>query len=267
MAFLYLVRHGQAGERMLTGDGRQDAYGVERAYDVLSDRGHRQAAATGRSLARRQSPGATVPVLCGPLHRQRDTAAHVAEELGASAVPVAPVVPVVDEAWREFDTDAVVAPWLAAHPEVAERMRQAEAAGRTAAVGDRRALAALTGTMLEDAMAWWVDRPDFADFRTRVLGGLGTAARAAREDGTVVVVTSAGVIALCVVETCGLPVQAWPGIAGRLFTASVSLFRVGEDDGDTGTDGRHGVELLSFNEHAHLDEPGPDGRRPLRRFS
>ncbi|MEY8565764.1 histidine phosphatase family protein [Corynebacteriaceae bacterium 7-707] len=252
MAFLYLVRHGQAGERVLTGDGRDDSYGVERAYDVLSDRGHRQAAATGRSLSRRRAPGATVPVICGPLRRQRDTAAHVAGELGSPA-------PVVREQWREFDTDSVVAPWLAANPTVAEEMRRAAESGD----GGRRELAALTGTMLENAMAWWVGRPDFADFRTRVLDGLGEAADRARDDGTAVVVTSAGVIALSVVETSGLPVQAWPTVAGRLFTASVSLFRVRDGQGS----GHAGVELLSFNEHAHLDEPGADGGRPLRRFS
>ena len=251
MAFLYLVRHGQAGERILTGDGQSDSFGVERSYDVLSDRGHRQAAATGRSLACRKAPGTSVPVISGPLNRQKDTAAHVAEELGSEP-------PTVDEAWREFDTDTVVAPWLAANPEVAERMQRLVDASSDE---NRRALSRLTGSMLEDAMAWWIDQPDFPEFRSRVLGGLAAAADTARAEGTAVAVTSAGVIALCVVESSGVPVNRWPTIAGRLFTASVSLLRVREGDG------RHGVELLSFNEHAHLDEPDADGRRPLRRFS
>lgn len=251
MAFLYLVRHGQAGERMLTGDGQDDSFGVERTYDVLSDRGHRQAAATGQALARRKALGATVPVISGPLNRQKDTALHVAEELGSPT-------PAVEEALREFDTDSVVAPWLEANPGVAERMRHAAEA--TTDEG-RRALTKLTGTMLEDAMAWWIDQPDFAVFRNEALRGLEVAADRAREEGTAVAVTSAGVIALCVVESSGVPVHRWPTIAGRLFTASVSLLRVHEGDGD------HGVELLSFNEHAHLDEPDADGRRPLRRFS
>lgn len=255
MAFLYLVRHGQAGERILTGDGRSDSFGVERSYDVLSDRGHRQAAATGRSLARRKAPRASVPVLSGPLSRQQDTAAHVAEELGSEP-------PVVDEAWREFDTDSVVGPWLAANPDVAERMQRLVDAPSDE---NRRALSRLTGSMLEDAMAWWVDQPDFPEFRAQVLGGLDAAADIARAEGTAVTVTSAGVIALCVVESSGVPVQRWPTIAGRLFTASVSLFRVRDRSGRQ--DGHHGVELLSFNEHAHLDEPDADGRRPLRRFS
>lgn len=262
MAFLYLVRHGQAGDRVLTGGaggtggtGGAGAHAIEQAYDVLSERGHRQAAATARSLARRRTPGSTVPVISGPLHRQQDTAAHIADELHSPT-------PRVDEAWREFDTDAVVGPWLAQNPGTVAEMREASAAAEES-TGGRRALARITGTMLEDAMAWWVSGPghrdvgEFSDFRAGVLQGVDSAGDLARDSGSAVVVTSAGVIALCAVESLGLPPERWPAMASRILTASVSLFRLGGD----------GLDLLSLNEHAHLDEPDTDSGRPLRRFS
>jgi broad specificity phosphatase PhoE len=253
MAFLYLVRHGQAGDRVLTGSAAE-SHAIERNYDVLSERGHLQAAATADSLARRQAPGSTVPVISGPLNRQRDTAGHIADALQSAA-------PTVDENWREFNTDAVVSPWLAQNPATVASMQDATAeAGRSD--DGRRALGALTGSLLEDAMGWWVTRPEFDEFRSTVLRAVASASETARGSGSTVVVTSAGVIALCAVESFGLGLDHWPSLAGRILTASVSLFRV--SGADSGVDG---LDVLSFNEHAHLDEPDAAGHRPLRRFS
>jgi broad specificity phosphatase PhoE len=87
MPAIYLLRHGQASF------GAAD-------YDVLSDRGHRQADVLGVELAGR---GLTVgPVLAGSLRRQRHTAQRA---LAAAGIPREAVG---DPRWDEYDHTAVI---------------------------------------------------------------------------------------------------------------------------------------------------------------
>ena len=82
MPSILLVRHGQASF------GGPD-------YAVLSDTGHRQAAAVADELRAR---GVRVGrLVCGGLARQRDTAAPLAEWLGVDAE--------VDPRWDEYSTE------------------------------------------------------------------------------------------------------------------------------------------------------------------
>jgi broad specificity phosphatase PhoE len=265
VAVIYLVRHGQAGAGM-GGVGAFDDGNVERSYDGLTPRGRRQAAVVARALAARlgrAGDGAgdgTVPttVFCGPLHRQHDTAAAVASELGAGA-------PVTDPAWKEFDSDTVVVPWMRRHPESARRLQRIMRDIRGSDGGSvdpalaGEAESAVRG-VLDGALGEWVDGPGFQEFRGTVLGGLARAADSARNsrrngaDGAVVVATSAGVIATCTAAVSGLPRQAVPALVGRVFNASVTALRVSEGAGRHGAGGA-GVDLVSFNEYAHLDRP------------
>ncbi|MGN0096135.1 MAG: histidine phosphatase family protein [Corynebacterium sp.] len=266
MALIYLVRHGQAGAGM----GAYDDGNVEKSYDGLTERGRRQADVVARSLAERLGDdgddgddgdgggaGARAPrVFCGPLHRQHDTAAAVSSALfpdrsGADADPA------TDPAWKEFDSDAVVVPWMKRNTETARRLQQVMQDVRHGS-GDVAEAESAVREVLDGALGEWIDSAGFQEFRETVLGGLGRATAAAREDGAAVVATSAGVIATCTAAVSGLPRQAVPSLVGRIFNASVTVLRVADEAGRH-RGGSAGVDLLSFNEYAHLDRPDARG--------
>lgn len=259
MALIYLVRHGQAGAGM----GAYDDGNVEKSYDGLTERGRRQADLVARSLAERLgcdggdgggTDARTPRVFCGPLYRQHDTAAAVSSALfpGRSATD-----PATDPAWKEFDSDAVVVPWMKRNTETARRLRQVMQDVRHGS-GDVAEAESAVQEVLDGALGEWIDSAGFQEFRETVLGGLGRATAAAREDGAAVVATSAGVIATCTAAVSGLPRQAVPSLVGRIFNASVTVLRVADEAGRH-RGGSAGVDLLSFNEYAHLDRPDARG--------
>lgn len=258
MGVIYLVRHGQAGAGM-GGVGSLDDGAVEKHYDGLTARGRRQAEVVARSLVERIGrPGeaAAPTVFCGPLHRQHDTALAVASALGAGA-------PVSDPAWKEFDSDTVVVPWLRRNPGTARRLQGVMQDARRGAAGAAGAevgagVESVVGEVLDGALGEWVEGTGFREFRETVLGGLDRATAAARSDGAVVVATSAGVVATCIAAVSGLPHQTVPSLVGKVFNASVTVLRVADDAGHH-RGGGAGVDLLSFNEHAHLDRADARG--------
>ena len=141
-------------------------------YDVLSPLGEQQAAALGACLA-----GVPVEaVVHGAMRRQRETAEPLVEAAGWAATPS------VDERWDEMDHQGV----LDAHPpefdgEPDERQFQAWFEKATARW--------LSGDHDRDYSEPW------AAFRDRVLAGF-----EAFGDGTSVVVTSGGPIAVVVAQ-------------------------------------------------------------------
>lgn len=262
MALIYLVRHGQAGAGM----GAYDDGNVEKSYDGLTERGRRQADVVARSLAERLggdgdgggTDARTPRVFCGPLHRQHDTAAAVSSALFPDRSTADPAAgPATDPAWKEFDSDAVVVPWMKRNTETARRLRQVMQDVRHGS-GDVAEAESAVREVLDGALGEWIDSAGFQEFRETVLGGLGRATVAAREDGAAVVATSAGVIATCTAAVSGLPRQAVPSLVGRIFNASVTVLRVADEAGRH-RGGSAGVDLLSFNEYAHLDRPDARG--------
>lgn len=298
MGVIYLVRHGKA----LDGLPSRERGRMEDSYDHLSDLGHQQATATGRALRQRLTPTSqderglayeggdrphavstghdaseTAPVvIAGPLRRQQDTAKRIAEEIGSAEVRT-------DRSWLEFDSDDVVAPYLERHRERAEQLLDLEPAAC-----DR-----LLGKLIGEALDEWVHTSGFEDFRAEVRAGLARAQEQAEAaGGCAIVVTSGGPIALAAVDSLGLPKEVWPRFAGRVLTASVTVLSYSDRGAGAGAVCGAGVDavrddqsvgrgseasdlsaptlnmptLLSFNEHAHLDIPDADGKRPLRRF-
>ncbi|MDN5683127.1 histidine phosphatase family protein [Corynebacterium glyciniphilum] len=267
MALIYLVRHGQAGAGM----GAYDDGNVEKSYDGLTERGRRQAHVVARSLVERlgsdggddgsgtdATDARTPRVFCGPLHRQHDTAAAVSSALFPDRPTADPGTdPATDPAWKEFDSDAVVVPWMKRNTETARWLRQVMQDVRHGS-GDVAEAESAVREVLDGALGEWIDSAGFQEFRETVLGGLGRATAAAREDGAAVVATSAGVIATCTAAVSGLPRQAVPSLVGRIFNASVTVLRVADEAGRH-RGGSAGVDLLSFNEYAHLDRPDARG--------
>lgn len=243
------------------GVGSLDDGAVEKHYDGLTARGRRQADVVARSLVERigrTGEGAAPTVFCGPLHRQYDTALAVASALRAGA-------PVSDPAWREFDSDTVVVPWLRRNPGTARRLqgvirdtRRGVAGAAEVENGAGVGVESVVGEVLDGALGEWVEGTGFREFRETVLGGLDRATAAARSDGAVVVATSAGVVATCTAAVSGLPHQIVPALVGKVFNASVTVLRVADDAGRHRGGGAE-VDLLSFNEHAHLDRADARG--------
>lgn len=273
MGILYLVRHGQANSGGLhTSDVADGA--MEETYDRLTPLGHEQAAATGRSLAariggagrgargsaaqegaaRESATGewaARPVVLSGPLGRQLSTAEGVRAELEAAGLEPQDIRTV--EQWREFSSDDVLAPYFRAHPDkLAEIRRAYEAACDTP--GGMKEHNRLLGRAIDAALREWRSTPAFDSFAAQVRQGFLDATSLAAGDQPVVVVTSGGPISICAAELIGAD---WTRLINNIFTASVSVFSVRSV-------GK--AQLLSFNEHAHLDIPDASGSRPLRRY-
>ena len=205
MPTLLLVRHAQGSF------GGAD-------YDVLSERGHEQAAALADDLEAREVN--VTRVLAGSLARQRDTAAPIAERFGREIE--------VDPRWNEYESEEIIASH--ASPSLFE--------------GTQREFQAL----LDKALVDWVTRADgsWAEFRDRVRGAFDELAGALESGETALVSTSGGPIAAIGVALLGLPPEGF-----------VALNRVAVNAGVTKiVTGASGATLVSFNEHAYLERQG-----------
>jgi broad specificity phosphatase PhoE len=202
----------------------QASFGAEN-YDVLSELGHRQAEVLGEELAgRRLTIG---PVLAGSLRRQRHTARAA---LAAAGIPREPFC---DARWDEYD-----------HTEVLSRHGDVEPGEGRLALGGR----------LELALRAWVRAGGSSGcpetwpiFRDRVSAALHDTAGTLGKGETGLVFTSGGVIsALCT------------SFLGAGDDAFIAMSRVVVNGGITKlVRGDRGTNLVSFNDHAHLERMDP----------
>ena len=190
----------------------QASYGAE-DYDVLSPIGHEQSAVVGRELQRR---GITSPqIVCGDLVRQRDTALGIIDSAGfESAVAI-------DPRWNEFD-----------HPDMPLP---------TTGAGDssdfqRRLDTALESWVREDNLDGW------RGFQDRSFDALMDFAGTLTAGATGLAVTSGGVVSTIVSRIWGLDAQGTVRI--NRVVANTSLTSI--------VFGRQGMNLLSVNDHSHL---------------
>ncbi len=205
MPTLLLVRHAQG------------SFGGE-DYDVLSERGHEQAAALADDLAAR---GVNVTrVVSGSLARQVDTAAPVAERFGLSIE--------TDARWNEYETEEIVAGGTSP-------------SGFTGTQRDFQAL-------LDGALVAWVtgENGSWPEFRDRVRGAFDEVSRSLGSGQTAVVSTSGGPIAAVGVALLGLPPERF--VALNRVTMNAGVTKV--------VTGSAGATLVSFNEHAYLERRG-----------
>jgi broad specificity phosphatase PhoE len=203
----------------------QASWGAE-DYDVLSDVGEEQAALVGKALTSRRA----VPdvVLHGAMVRQRRTAELAAEAAGWSAVPE------LDVDWDEMDHVEI----LSVHP--------APFAGREPTREEFQ-------SWFEDATDRWVCGEHDADyqepfqaFTDRVVRALHRAAERVGEGGTVVVFTSGGPISWVTAALVGGDRPTHRRLAPVVVNASITKV----------VTGRRGPTLVTFNDHAHLEEAG-----------
>jgi broad specificity phosphatase PhoE len=207
------------GQVLLVRHG-QASFGAD-DYDALSDLGFEQSRLLGAALAARGITPDTV--LTGTMRRHRETAETCAEAAGWS------VEPVVDEGWDEFDFLAI----LKAHEHAAPRHEPTRAEFQ-------RWFEEATGQWVAGAERGYAET--FAGFTARVDEAL---ARTTSYDGTVVVFTSGGPIAWAAASLLvdgGAP-EVWRRLNRVAVNAAVTRLITS----------RRGVNLLSYNEQAHLD--------------
>ncbi len=190
----------------------QASYGAE-DYDVLSVIGHEQSAVVGRELQRR---GITSPqVVCGDLVRQRNTALGIIDSARFESTMT------IDPRWNEFD-----------HPDMPLP---------TAGAGDssdfqRRLDTALENWVREDNLDGW------RGFQDQSFDALMDFAGTLTAGATGLAVTSGGVVSAIVSRIWGLDAQGTVRI--NRVVANTSLTSI--------VFGRQGMNLLSVNDHSHL---------------
>ncbi len=217
MPTVLLIRHAQA------------SFGSE-DYDVLSPTGGEQAQVLAAALERRELN--VTRIVSGPARRQLDTAATVA----AGAHEIA-----VEERWDEYPTDAVVA----AHARVAVSLAGTGDAGEQ--ITSRQFQEVLDG-----ALAAWVQAgaagpaaqswPEFLASRRAALDDL-AANLGSGETGFAF--TSGGAIAAICADLLGHH-DLFPRLNRVLVNTGVTKLAIG----------RGGISLITFNDHAHLDDGG-----------
>ena len=190
----------------------QASYGAE-DYDVLSPIGHEQSAVVGRELQRR---GITSPqIVCGDLVRQRNTALGIIDSAGFESAMT------IDPRWNEFD-----------HPDMPLP---------TTGAGDsfdfqRRLDTALESWVREDNLDGW------RGFQDKSFAALMDFAGTLTAGATGLAVTSGGVVSAIVSRIWGLDAQGTVRI--NRVVANTSLTSI--------VFGRQGMNLLSVNDHSHL---------------
>ncbi|MBJ7471265.1 MAG: histidine phosphatase family protein [Solirubrobacteraceae bacterium] len=227
MSVVLLVRHGQAN------------FGLGN-YDKLSEHGQAQALRLAEVLAGR---GQTVDrIISGDLDRQRETAKVLSSVLGGGRTVT------VDPRWNEYDHTRLIArvkpmykkQWVmvadlarAKHPHRRLQEILDESLARWVSDGDLPAVHA-------DAEAPEPDVESFAAYSERIAGALD---QVSSEQGTSLVVSSAGTIAAAIAPLLGVPARAWPDLQRVMVNSSVTKV----------VRGQRGISLISFNEHSHLE--------------
>ncbi len=218
---ILLVRHAQA------------SFGGER-YDVLSDHGHVQVAALAADLKRR---GVRIDeVVSGDLDRQRDTAQPIADAAGCELT--------IDPRWNEYATGDI----LGNHSDT--ELREERRPRDDSPPPSSRDFQAI----LERALDAWIDAgaagpadESWTVFADRVQQALADLAARLGSGRTALVATSGGPLAALCVQLLDLPAPAF--VAFNRVVVNAGITKV--------VSGRGGTTLVSFNEHAHLEQGEP----------
>jgi len=221
VADIYFVRHGQASF------GQQN-------YDELSELGHEQAKAVGKSLALFCQPHLFVS---GSLKRQKQTLDNVLSEFDRSGLAGANTA--VMEAFNEFDHDNVL---NVVYPEYADRSKMVADLMKEA--DPKKAFHKL----YQKAVTRWLQgdgefNESFHAFEQRVEGGLQQLIDQSEKGQTILVVSSAGPIAMCMKRVLGAPVEHAFQLNEVMANTAVSRIMFNEQ-GDS--------NLSFFNSYQHL---------------
>jgi len=230
MAYIYLIRHAQAGSR----DN----------YDVLSELGHEQAHLLGEHFAREAvNIGA---VYAGGMRRQSHTAEIACEVMANKGLSVPGIV--VDEGWNEFSLISV-------YRAIAKRMMEESAEFerdyremQDAIRRDPHTTGGATGRC--DAAiirAWMSNRYDdyqgegWSAFRKRIQG-CGLRLSNNNSEKSILVFTSATPVAILSAAALELNDEKLLSILGVIYNTSITIIRPRESD----------LRMFTFNSTPHL---------------
>jgi broad specificity phosphatase PhoE len=190
-------------------------------YDKLSTLGQRQAIVLARRLATGGSP--IGKLVSGNLDRQRATAQAIYTECGVTVE--------IDDRWDEYDHVRITGDQSSAL--IFDPFEAADARDRAESTLDEAVRRWIAGDMAH--------RESHADFVERCRAALGSLTA---NPGTTVVATSGGVIAVICTLLLDLPTDTWPSMSR--VTINCGITKV--------VTGRRGTSLVSFNDHAHLEQ-------------
>lgn len=208
MSELYLIRHAQA------------SFGSEN-YDKLSELGHQQSQLLGEYFAQREI--GFDRVITGDMRRHKETAQGIVGSLAQAQV---------DAGWNEFDFNAVVSAYLKLHPE--------HQPVKNAPRSDWY-------RVLKSAMlAWSMQKlnhldEDWVSFENRVHAAANAVFSSSAK--RVLVVSSGGAIAVCLMQMLGLNIQK--AIDFNLQIKNTSIHHIFFNKAN--------AQLSSFNNVPHLD--------------
>ena len=187
-------------------------------YDELSPTGYEQSRLLGVELKRRDLR--VERAVAGTLRRQRQTAAATLAAAGLDLEADA------DERWNEYDHLGLLGSGPARQGTLQER--------------------------LDASLSSWIEAGGegpgtWEGFRTGVRGALEDLVTGSGRGGTTLVFTSAGVIATVCSALLGTGPTGFLAMNRVVVNGSVTKL----------VHGRGGTRLLSFNDHAHLEQGGP----------
>lgn len=221
VADLYFVRHGQASF------GQQN-------YDELSELGHEQARAVGKSLALHSQPSLFIS---GSLKRQKQTLQNMLEGFDPSLV--ADANHQVNTSFNEFNHDDVL---NVVYPEYVDRSKMVEDLMKHPE--PKRVF----HKMYEAAVSKWIRnegdyQEQFSEFQERVQSGFRELMSRSDKGQTTVVVSSAGPIAMCMKDVLGVSVEK--AFALNEIMANTAVTRVLFNE-------KGECNLSFFNSYQHL---------------
>jgi broad specificity phosphatase PhoE len=230
MAYIYLIRHAQAGSR----DN----------YDVLSELGHEQARLLGEHLA---CEGVNIgAVYAGGMRRQSHTAEIACEVMASKGLSVPSIV--TDERWNEFSLISV-------YRAIAKRMMEESAEFerdyremQDAIRRDPHTTGGATGRCDAAVVrAWMSNRYDdyqgeaWSAFRERIQG-CGLRLSTNNSDKSILVFTSATPVAILSAASLELSDEKLLSILGVIYNTSITIVRPRESD----------LRMFTFNSTPHL---------------
>jgi broad specificity phosphatase PhoE len=230
MAYIYLIRHAQAGSR----DN----------YDVLSELGHEQARLLGEHFARE---GVHIgAVYAGGMRRQSHTAEIACDVMARNGISVPDVV--IDESWNEFSLISV-------YRAIAKRMMEESAEFerdyremQDAIRRDPHSTGGATGRCDAAVIrAWMSNRYDdyqgeaWSAFRERI-HACGHRLSSNNSDKSILVFTSATPVAILSATALQLSDEKLLSILGVIYNTSITIVRPREAD----------LRMFTFNSTPHL---------------
>ncbi len=218
MAFIYLIRHGQASLGMSN-------------YDELSETGIEQSKVLGAELLKR---GITFDkIFSGTMQRHRQTAAHCLQAMNLQTAIE------TDAAWNEFDHMDIIAKYEPRYSDTGEIIKDI-----SAAENPKQKIM----HMLMSAFSRWTEgRHDdynegWSSFCQRVEGGILRLQQQLNKKQKAVVFTSGGPVCIVMRKILGLTPEKTMELQLNLANASVCQFK----------NSSRGLQLIAFNDHGYF---------------